>query len=68
MPQFARADGGGGRAMTLAHDLDRRILIQYELFAGGVDAMQGYTGRQAVTVTRPMEKLHQSNAGDRISG
>ena len=30
--------------MTLAHDLDRRTLIQYELFAGGVGAMQGYTG------------------------
>ena len=44
VPQFARADGGGGRAMTLAHDLDRRTLIQYELFAGGVGAMQGYNG------------------------
>lgn len=43
-PQFARADGGGGRAMTLAHVLDQKTLIQYELFAGGVGAMQGYTG------------------------
>ena len=44
VPQFARADGGGGRAMTLAHVIDRKTLIQYELFAGGVGAMQGYDG------------------------
>jgi len=43
-PQFARADGGGGRAMTLAHFIDRKTLIQYELFAGGVGAMQDYDG------------------------
>ena len=30
--------------MTLAHVLDQKTLIQYELFAGGVGAMQGYTG------------------------
>lgn len=42
--QFARADGGGGRAMTLAHVIDRKTLIQYELFAGGVGAMQDYDG------------------------
>ena len=44
VPQFARADGGGGRAMTLAHFIDRKTLIQYELFAGGVGAMQDYDG------------------------
>ena len=30
--------------MTLAHFIDRKTLIQYELFAGGVGAMQGYEG------------------------
>ena len=30
--------------MTLAHVIDRKTLIQYELFAGGVGAMQGYDG------------------------
>ena len=30
--------------MTLAHVIDRKTLIQYELFAGGVGAMQDYDG------------------------
>ena len=45
VPSLARADGGGGRALTFAHQADGKTLIQYELFAGGTGAMQGYQGQ-----------------------
>ena len=44
VPSLARADGGGGRALTFAHALEGKTLIQYELFAGGTGAMLGYDG------------------------
>ena len=43
-PELARADGGGGRAITLAHSLNGSTLIQYELLAGGTGAMLDYQG------------------------
>ena len=44
VPEFTRADGGGGRALTFAHKVGQDTLIQYELFAGGVGAMADYPG------------------------
>lgn len=44
VPRLARADGGGGRALTFAHSLEGKTLIQYELFAGGTGAMLDYDG------------------------
>jgi len=45
VPSLARADGGGGRALTFAHQKAGNTLIQYELFAGGTGAMRGYHGQ-----------------------
>lgn len=47
VPSLARADGGGGRALTFAHQADGKTLIQYELFAGGTGAMRDYQGQTA---------------------
>jgi len=44
VPNLARADGGGGRALTFAHAIAGKTLIQYELFAGGTGAMLDYEG------------------------
>ena len=44
---LARAAGGGGRALTFAHQADGKTLIQYELFAGGTGAMRDYQGQTA---------------------
>lgn len=45
IPYLARADGGGGRALTFAHESLNKTLIQYELFAGGTGAMLDYNGQ-----------------------